>query len=212
MNIQDCITVLVVDDHPVVRDGLSAIIDHQPDMEIVGVAADAAEAIMQFDLLAPDVTLVDLGLPDTSGIELIATLHAKSEEARFIVLTANAGGSEIAPAMRAGAHAYLFKNAPSKVLLSAIRAVACGGRYMSAAVGAMAQATAERPALTGREHEVLKLIVLGHSNSQIADALGISEGTTKTYVKNVLAKLGVGSRSKAAALGQKLGLVKPNYL
>jgi two-component system NarL family response regulator len=212
MNVRPNIKVLVVDDHPIVRDGISAIVDHQHDLDVVGQAANAAEAIALFDSLAPDVTLVDLGLPDISGIELIAILRAKSAAARFIVLTANAGGSEIAQAMHAGAHAYLFKNVPSEELLTAIRAVFGGGQYMSAAVGRVSDEIAVRPDLTARELEVLKWIVRGHSNAQIAAEMGVVEETIKSHIKNIFVKLRVSSRSKAAALAQKLGLVRSNEL
>jgi DNA-binding NarL/FixJ family response regulator len=212
MNVRPNIKVLVVDDHPIVRDGISAIVDHQHDLDVVGQAANAAEAIALFESLAPDVTLVDLGLPDISGIELIAILRAKSAAARFIVLTANAGGSEIAQAMHAGAHAYLFKNVPSEELLTAIRAVFGGGQYMSAAVGRVSDEIAGRPDLTARELEVLKWIVRGHSNAQIAAEMGVVEETIKSHVKNIFVKLRVTSRSKAAALAQKLGLVRSNEL
>ncbi|HTA66192.1 MAG TPA: response regulator transcription factor [Xanthomonadaceae bacterium] len=212
MNVLPNITVLVVDDHPLVRDGISAIVDHQDDLEVVGQAANASEAIALFESLAPDVTLVDLGLPDIGGIELIATLHAKSATARFIVLTANAGGGEIAKALHAGAHAYLFKNGPSTELLTAIRAVSTGGRYLSDAVGHLAETAAARPELTARELEVLKWIVRGHSNAQIADELSVVEDTVKSHVKNIHMKLGVSSRSKAAALGLKFGLVRSDEM
>jgi DNA-binding NarL/FixJ family response regulator len=212
MTVRPNIKVLVVDDHPIVRDGISAIVDHQHDLDVVGQAANAAEAIALFESLAPDVTLVDLGLPDISGIELIAILRAKSAAARFIVLTANAGGSEIAQAMHAGAHAYLFKNVPSEELLTAIRAVFGGGQYMSAAVGRVSDEIAGRPDLTARELEVLKWIVRGHSNAQIAAEMGVVEETIKSHVKNIFVKLRVSSRSKAAALAQKLGLVRSNEL
>ncbi|MET1162091.1 MAG: response regulator transcription factor, partial [Pseudoxanthomonas sp.] len=168
----------------------------------------AAEAMALFESLAPDVTLVDLGLPDIGGIELISRLHAKSAEARFIVLTANAGGGEIAKALHAGAHAYLFKNGPSAELLTAIRAVSAGGKYLSHAVGHLADSVASHPGLTARELEVLTWIVRGHSNSQIAGELGVVEDTVKSHVKNILMKLAVGSRSKAAAMGLQLGLVR----
>ena len=208
MNVLPNITVLVVDDHPLVRDGISAIVDHQDDLEVVGQAANAAEAIALFESLGPDVTLVDLGLPDLGGIELITILHAKSATARFIVLTANAGGGEISKALHAGAHAYLFKNGPSAELLTAIRAVSTGGRYLSDAVGQLAETVAASPELTARELEVLHWIVRGHSNAQIADEIGVVEDTVKSHVKNIHTKLGVSSRSKAAALGIKYGLVR----
>jgi DNA-binding NarL/FixJ family response regulator len=129
------IKVLVVDDHPLARDGISAIVDYQYDLEVVGRAANAAEAIALFESLAPDVTLVDLGPPDLGGIELITLLHAKSAAARFIMLTTNAGGGEIAKALSAGAHAYLFKNGSSEELFTAIRAVPSGRRHLSEATG-----------------------------------------------------------------------------
>ncbi|HTA64495.1 MAG TPA: response regulator transcription factor [Xanthomonadaceae bacterium] len=202
------IKVLVVDDHPVVRAGIGAIVGYQEDLELVGEAANGAEAIRMFDAGAPDVTLVDLSLPDMGGIELIGVLHAKSSTARFLVLTANAGGSEIAKALHAGAHAYLFKNAPSEELLTAIRTVFRGGRYMSPAVGRKADEVAINPGLTVRELEVLHWIVRGHSNLQIGQEMGVTEDTIKFHVRNVLGKLGVGSRSKAVALSLKSGLVQ----
>jgi DNA-binding NarL/FixJ family response regulator len=208
MNMQTKIRVLVIDDHPVVRAGLCAIVGYYDDLELVGEAASAAEAIELFDSRAPDVTLVDLVLPDMSGIDLIATLHAKSSDARFLVLTANAGGSDISKALQAGAHAYLFKNARSEELVNAIRTVSHGGRYLSPTVGRKADQAAIRPGPTARELEVLQWIVRGHSNMQIAREMGIAEVTVKFHVKNVLGKLGVASRSKASALGLKSGLVK----
>jgi DNA-binding NarL/FixJ family response regulator len=207
MNAQPEIKVLVVDDHPVVRAGLCAIVGYQEDLELVGEAANAAEAIELFALRQPDITLVDLSLPDMNGIELISVLRKKSPIAQFIVLTANAGGSEIAKALHAGAHAYLFKNAPSDELLSAIRTVFRGGRYMSPMVGRMADEISSHPDLTARELEVLQWLARGHSNLQIAKEMGVAEETAKFHVGNVLSKLGVPSRSKAVALSQKLGLV-----
>jgi DNA-binding NarL/FixJ family response regulator len=208
MNVRPKIRVLVVEDHPIVRDGISAIINQQNDLDVVGQAANAGQAVALFDSLAPDVTLVDLGLPVVGGVELIKILHAKSPTARFIVLTANAGGGEIAKALHAGAHAYLFKNGPSAELMTAIRAVSGGRRYLSDAVGHVAHAAASQPELTPREHEVLKLIVRGYSNSEIAHEMGVVVDTVKSHVKNILMKLGVNSRSQAVALGLKSGLVQ----
>jgi len=208
MNVLPKIRVLVVEDHPIVRDGISAIINQQNDLDVVGQAANAGEAIALFDSLTPDVTLVDLGLPKVGGVELITILRAKSPTARFIVLTANAGGGEIAKALHAGAHAYLFKNGPSAELMTAIRAVSGGRRYLSEAVGHLAHATASQPELTPRELEVLKLIVRGYSNSQIAHEMGVVVETVKSHVKNILMKLAVDSRSQAVALSLKYGLVQ----
>ena len=209
MNAPLRIKVLVVDDHPVVRAGLCAIIDYQEDLELVGEAASAAEAIELFASRAPDVTLVDLSLPDLGGIELIAILHAKSPGARFLVLTANAGGSEISKALQAGAHAYLFKSAASDELLGAIRTVFSGGRYLSPAVGRKADEISIRSDLTARELEVLRWLARGHSNHQVAREMAITDDTVKFHVGNILSKFGVASRSKAVALGYKLGLVEP---
>ncbi len=208
MNQTPKIRVLVVDDHPVVRAGIGAIVGYQADFELVGAAASAAEAIGLFESHAPDVTLVDLSLPDMSGIELIALLRGKSPRARFLVLTANAGGTEIEKALQAGAQAYLFKNAPSEELMGAIRTVHQGGRYLSPAVGRKAEETATQPSLTVRELEVLRWIARGHSNQQVGHEIGVSEDTIKFHVKNILGKLGVSSRSKAVALSLKSGLMQ----
>ncbi|MET0655403.1 MAG: response regulator transcription factor [Pseudoxanthomonas sp.] len=208
MNAQPRIKVLVIDDHPVVLAGLSAIVSYQEDFELVGEATSGSEAIELFDAHVPDVTLVDLSLPDLNGIELIAILRGKSAAARFIVLTSNAGGSEISKALHAGAHAYLFKNTPSDELLSAIRTVHAGGRYLSRAVVRKADEAATYPGLTARELEVLQWIVRGHSNLLIAREMGVTEDTIKFHIKNVFGKLGVSSRSKAVALSLKSGLVQ----
>ena len=211
MNEPSKIRVMVVDDHPVVRAGLCAIVGYQEDMELVGEAASAAEAIDLFASRAPDVTLVDLSLPDLSGIELITILRATSPVARFLVLTANAGGSEIAKALQAGAHAYLFKNAPSEELLNAIRMVFRGGRYLSPAAGRKADEISVHPDLTARELEVLKWLVRGHSNLQIAREMAVTSDTVKFHVGNILSKLGVTSRTKAVALSHKLGLAQSEH-
>ena len=207
MNAEPRIRVLVVDDHPVVRAGIGAIVGYQEDFELVGAAATAAEAIGLFDSHAPDVTLVDLSLPDISGIELIALLRARSPEARFLVLTANAGGSEIQKALHAGAHAYLFKNAPADELMDAIRTVFRGGRYLSPAVGRKSDEVSAHPDLTVREVEVLHWMIKGHSNAQIGRELNVTEDTVKYHAKNIFGKLGVSSRSKAVALSLKSGLM-----
>jgi DNA-binding NarL/FixJ family response regulator len=206
------IKVLVVDDHPVVREGLGAIVDYQDDFKLVGEAANATEAISLFDRHSPDVTLVDLSLPDIGGIELIRILKARSSAARFLVLTANAGGSEIGKALEAGAHAYLFKDSTSEEVMGAIRTVFQGGRYLSPAVGRKVDEVATQPQLTDRELEVLRWVVHGHSNLQIATQIFVAEDTIKFHIKNIFLKLGVSSRSKAAAIGIKLGLVVPEKL
>lgn len=208
MNAQPKIKVLVVDDHPVVRAGIGSIVGYQDDFELVGSAATAAEAIGLFDSQAPHVILVDLSLPDISGIELISLLRKRSPDARFLVLTANAGGGEIQKALDAGAHAYLFKNAPADELMNAIRTVFRGGRYLSPAVGRKSDEVLTHPDLTAREIEVLRWIIKGHSNFQIGRELNVTEDTVKFHAKNIFGKLGVNSRSKAVALSLKSGLMQ----
>ncbi|WP_158753465.1 response regulator transcription factor [Dyella sp. S184] len=208
MSVQPKIKVLVVDDHPVVRTGLGAIVSSQRDLELVGQAATAAEAIALFEAHSPDISLVDLSLPDRSGVEVIATLRAKSPLAKFVVLTANLGSSDISKALQAGAHAYLFKDATSDELLTTIRTVSRGGRYLSPAVGSKLDKTTSHPDLTARELEVLHCLVRGLSNAQVAKKLAVTEETVKTHVGNILGKLGVASRSKAVALSLKSGLVQ----
>lgn len=202
------IRVMLVDDHPVVRAGLAGIISSQQDLEFVGEAGTAAEAIEQFEMLAPDLSLVDLSLPDRSGIELIGVLHAKFPLAKFVVLTANLGSNDITRALQAGAHAYLSKDVSADELLATIRTVSRGARYLSPAIGNKVDGAGGRPDLTVRELDVLRWIVRGHSNAQIATELALAEETVKTHVKHILGKLDVTSRSKAAALSLKSGLVQ----
>jgi DNA-binding NarL/FixJ family response regulator len=186
MNLLPNVKVLVVDDHPLVRDGISAMVDHQDDLEVVGQAANAAEAVILFEALAPDVTLVDLGLPDMDGIELIRILRSRSATARFIVLTAEAGGGEIAKALRAGAHAYLFKNGPFAELFTAIRSVPTGGRYLSEEPGHPAASAAARLSFRARVSDLLKWIWRGHRSLQIADDKRMEEATIISRAQNIL--------------------------
>jgi len=151
---------------------------------------------------------VDLTLPDRSGVEVITTLRAKSPLAKFVVLTANLGSSDISKALQAGAHAYLFKDATADELLTTIRTVSRGGRYLSPAVGSRLDKTSGHPDLTARELEVLHCLARGLSNAQVAKKLAVTEETVKTHVGNILGKLGVASRSKAVALSLKTGLVQ----
>ena len=208
MNDSARIRIMLVDDHPVVRAGLTGIIATQPDLEFVGDAANAAEAITLFERQAPDLSLVDLSLPDRSGIELIGILHAKSPQAKFVVLSANLGGNDISRALQAGAHAYLSKDVSAEELLTTIRNVSRGARYLSSAVGNKVDGAVAHPHLTARELDVLRCIARGDSNSQIATELALGEETVKTHVKHILGKLGVTSRSKAAAQSIKSGLIE----
>lgn len=201
------IRVLLVDDHPVVRSGLAAIISDQPDLELAGEAATAEQAMAVFERGAPDVSLVDLSLPDMDGVDLIAALSKVHKGVYFLVLTTRTGGDDINRALHAGAHAYLFKDTSSEELLSAIRTVAQGGRYVPPAVGRRAEQSPNALDLTVREREVLLWLARGCSNEGISAALGITEETVKSHMKNILGKLGLKSRSEAVALCLRAGLV-----
>jgi two-component system NarL family response regulator len=201
------IRVLIVDDHPIVRSGLAAIISDQPDFEVSGEAPTAARAIALAGSQRPHVMLVDLSLPDMDGIDLIATLSRSEPAIYFLVLTTRTGGDDINRALKAGAHAYLFKDASSDELVSAIRTVAQGGRYVPPVVGRRAEQLPNAAELTSREREVLLWLARGGSNESIGAALGITTETVKSHMKNILGKLGLKSRSEAVALCLRAGLV-----
>lgn len=202
------IRILIVDDHPVVRDGLSAIISRRSDMEVVGEAESGPRAVDRFRELHPDVTLLDLQLPELSGVEVIHTLRADFPQARFIVLTTFDGDEDIYRALQAGAQAYLLKGTPREELLEAIRAIHAGQKRIPPDVAAKLADRMMMPDLTERELEVLRLIVAGNSNKEIGVALTITEGTVKVHVNNLLGKLGVQDRTQAATEALKRGIVR----
>ena len=202
------IRILVVEDHPIVRQGLIALLSVVEGVEVVGEAADGAEAVRQYDATHPDVTLVDLRLPKMSGVEVIQRVRSKHGQARFIVLTTYDGDEDIYRALQAGARAYLLKGMTVEVLISTIRSVHAGKSIIPPAI---AQKLAERMAteqLTQREQDVLEQIVRGKSNKEIGAALEISEATVKTHINNLLGKLGVEDRTQAATAAIQRGLVQ----
>jgi len=202
------IRILVVEDHHVVRQGLVALLGVAEGVEVVGQAADGAEAIREFDLRHPDVTLIDLRLPRMSGVDVIQRVRSKHAQARFIVLTTYDGDEDIYRALQAGARAYLLKGMTVEVLLSTIRTVHAGKSCIPPVI---AQKLAERMGteqLTGREQEVLEQIVRGKSNKEIGVELDISEATVKTHINNLLGKLGVEDRTQAATAAIQRGLVQ----
>jgi len=210
------IRLLVADDHPVVRDGLVAMLSTQPDLVVVGEAATGAEAVERAAALAPDVILLDLEMPGMDGVEALRQIRAARPDAPVIVFTAFDTDERIMSAVRAGAQGYLLKGAPRDELFKAIRVVSEGGSLLQPVVASkllqhMSQQTTEREtsadSLTEREMEVLKLLAQGKTNKEIAAALVISERTVKFHVGSILSKLGAGNRTEAVTLAAQRGLV-----
>lgn len=198
--------VMIVDDHPIVRSGLAALVSDEEDMLVVAQAGSAAEAIEMFTRYLPDVSLVDLVMPGKGGIELISQLRRLSTIGRFLILTAYAREGEIHRAMEVGASGYVLKDASNQELMGAIRVIAEGGRYLPPDCAGLTPSPGQMW-LTPREREVLRLLARGESNCQIASHLGVSDETVKTYVKHLFSKLDVHSRSQAILTGVKMGLV-----
>ena len=202
------IRVLLCDDHPVVRRGLAAIVAHESDMEVVGEAADGNEAVAQWELLRPDVTLIDLRMPECDGVGAISAIRADHPLARLIVLTTYDGDEDIFRAIRAGAKSYLLKDATREELLASIRAVHRGQTHLPLDVAAKLAQSVAAPTLSERETDVLRLIAAGKSNRQIAKSLFLSESTVKTHINTLLHKLGVEDRTQAVTTALKRGLVR----
>lgn len=199
------IRILIVDDHPVLREGLTAIIESQADLKVIGEAETGKDAIALFEKHLPDITLMDLGLPDIHGIDVIKRLRAAHTDARFIVLTTYLGDVQALRALQAGASGYLLKATLRRDLLDTIRAVHSGKRYVQTEVASDIAQHAADHALTEREIEVLKLIAQGCSNKLVADRLNISEDTVKGHVRNILEKLKANDRTHAVTIALHRG-------
>jgi DNA-binding NarL/FixJ family response regulator len=203
------IRILLADDHPVVRDGLAAMLSTQPDFQVIGEAGTGAEAVAQAARLRPDVVLMDLEMPEIDGIEAIRRLRAADPDVQVVVLTAFDTDERIVGALQAGAQGYLLKGAPRAEIFAAIRTVSAGGALIPPVVASklLRQVRAEPPdALTAREREVLGLVAAGLANREIAARLSISERTVKFHVSSILAKLGAKNRTQAVRLARERGL------
>jgi DNA-binding NarL/FixJ family response regulator len=202
----DPIRVLAVDDHPLLREGIAALIANQVDIRLVAEACNGKEAVETFRLCHPDVTLMDLQMPEMSGIDCIIAIRSEFPQARIIVLTTYAGDVLAKRALKAGAQAYVLKGSVRRDLLDTIRSVYAGKKRIHPEVATQLADHSADDVLTSREIEVLSLIATGHSNKIIADQLSISEETVKGHVKNILSKLGANDRTHAVTLGLRRGI------
>jgi DNA-binding NarL/FixJ family response regulator len=202
------IRVLVVDDHPIVRQGLVSILEGEPDMVIVGQAGNGNEAIAQFRLHQPDVVLLDLRMPELGGVEVITTVRAEVPDANIIMLTIYDTDEAIYQGLRAGARAYLLKDTPCDEILEVIRAVYEGRRCISAMVGEKLAARMDKPTLSDRERQVIDQMAKGKNNREIGAELNITEHTVRFHVNNILSKLGANDRAHAIVLALRQGIVQ----
>ena len=203
------IRVLCVDDHPVVLQGISGLVSVQSDMEVVAEAVNGREAIEQFRQHLPDITLMDLQMPEMGGLDAIGAIRGEFPDARIIVLTTYAGDVQALRAIKAGARGYLLKNALHKELLEAIRAVHTGRKAVSPDISFELAEHATDDAITPAEIRVLRLISAGNANKEIADQLRLSEETVKKQVRSILSKLGAKDRTHAAMIGFRRGIIDP---
>jgi len=202
------IRILAVDDHPVVRQGIAGLVAVHSDMSLVAEASNGREAIQQFRAHHPDVTLMDLQMPEMGGVDAMIAIRGEFSEARIIVLTTYAGDAQVLRALKAGARGYLLKNSLHKELLETIRAVHAGKKALSAEASYQLAEHATDDALTPAEVRVLRLIAEGNANKEIAAQLSITEDTVKGQVRNILSKLGANDRTHAAMIGLKRGIIE----
>jgi len=200
------IRVLTVDDHPLLREGIAALVNAQSDMKLVAEASNGLEAVEKFRLHRPDVTLMDIQMPGLNGVEAISRIQTEFPGARIIVLTTYSGDAQVIGALRAGARAYILKGQEHRELLGTIRAVYAGQRRIPPEIAAELAHVADDD-LSPREIEVLRLIATGNANKQIADQLCIGEATVKSHVTNILSKLGANDRAHAVTIGLKRGII-----
>jgi DNA-binding NarL/FixJ family response regulator len=202
------IRIFSVDDHPLLREGIAALVNNQPDMIIVGEASTGGEALQLYKQLKPDITLLDLRLPDMSGIDTLIALRSEFTEARIIMLTTFEGDVEIQRALQAGARGYLLKNMPPSELLDVIRQVHAGKKRIPAAIASQLAEHMSSETLTEREVEVLREVAGGNKNKDIANKLFISEETVKVHIKHIMEKMGASDRTQAVTIGVRRGIIQ----
>ena len=202
------IRVFSVDDHPLLREGISALVNNQPDMMIIGEASTGTEAIQQFRQHVPDVTLLDLRLPDMSGIDVLIAIRSEFPEARIVMLTTFEGDVEVQRALQAGARGYLLKNMPPVELLDVIRQVHAGKKRIPPEIASQLLEHLSDEGLTEREVEVLREVAGGNRNREIAQTLFISEETVKVHIKHIMEKLGANDRTEAVTIAVRRGIIQ----
>ena len=201
------IRILTADDHPLLREGIATLVNAEADMKLVAEASSGREAVKMFRLHRPDVTLMDLQMPDMNGTEAIVEIRSEFPDARVIVLTTYTGDAQVLKALKAGARAYLLKGDVHLELLETIRSVHAGHKRIPPQIAAELAEHAGDDPLSPREIDVLRLIAAGNSNKLIADQLSISEATAKSHVANILSKLGANDRAHAVAIAMKRGII-----
>jgi two-component system NarL family response regulator len=207
MDQQNSIRILVADDHPLLREGLIALLGRQPDMKVIAEAEDGNQALVLFRQHRPDIALVDLRMPGIGGLEVTQVICKEFPNAKIIVLTTYDGDEDIYRALQAGAKSYLLKEMPRKDLLETVRLVHSGKRHIPAEVASKLAERTYSSELSDRELDVLKLIVKGKGNKEIAGLLELTEGTVKSYIHHIFSKLGVTDRTEAATIALQRGIV-----